>query len=81
MDHEIKCVNFLFQAKSIKFDKNFFNFEDREVFDKATSQDPKVLQQFWKSTYGVDFAALYEEGIGGSFAEVLIRNENIQHLR
>ena len=40
------------QAKTIKFNKNFFNFEDPEVL--YSFMDPKQ-KSIWKKTYGYDY--------------------------
>jgi len=42
-----------FQAKIQKFDNNFFNFEDPEVYRKFTNPNETDI---WKKTYGYDFA-------------------------
>ena len=44
--------------KEIKFDKNFFNFEDPKVFRAMT--DSRKGIQLWKKTYGFDYATFVE---------------------
>jgi len=44
----------LSKAKSVKFDKRFFNLEDPAVFEKMTGKDFKKQM---KETYGFDFVA------------------------
>ena len=46
-----------FQAKIQKFDKNFFNFEDPEVYRKFMK--PNATDE-WRQTYGFDFACAFE---------------------
>ena len=67
------CIMFfllLFQTKSVKFDRNFFNFEDVDVFAEATS-DPL---NFFKKTYGYDFA-------GHSSMQLLGDKDKVKTLR
>ena len=45
------------QAKIQKFDKNFFNFEDPEVYRKFTKFN---ATEEWRQTYGFDFACAFK---------------------
>merc|ERR1719239_1698379 len=47
------------QAKTWKFDKNFFNFEDPSVMKKFTDQKKDNV---WKKTYGFDDVHVVPEG-------------------
>ena len=49
------------QAKTDKFDKNFFNFEDPEVLYNFL--DPKQ-KRLWKKTYGIDYVNLEDPAVG-----------------
>ena len=51
---KLDTVNLSKQARSVKFDKRFFNFEDPEVFKEMTGEE---MSKNWKETYGFDFAA------------------------
>ena len=46
-----------FQAKIQKFDKNFFNFEDPEVYRKFVNPNETDI---WKKTYGYDYACTHK---------------------
>ena len=43
------------KVKTIKYDKNLFNFEDPEVFKTMT--DTKRGSEVWKKVYGFDFVS------------------------
>ena len=45
-----------FQAKIQKFDNNFFNFEDPEVYRKFINPNETDI---WKKTYGYDYACTF----------------------
>jgi hypothetical protein len=39
-------------VETIKFDKNFMNYEDPEVLERFLGPDYK---EYWKNTYGFDY--------------------------
>ena len=69
----------ILQAESTKFDKNFFNFENEQVFAKATTDNAKKLRKFWQKSYGIDFAATFEPP--KNMTELLMYNGNMIMLR
>jgi len=52
--YEALTQDALQQAKTIKFDKRFFNFENKQVFKELTN--PKGNMEIWRDVYGFDFS-------------------------
>ena len=50
-----KSKSELKKVKSIKYDGNFFNFEDPKVFRDLTDWNKGL--KYWKKTYGFDFVS------------------------
>ena len=50
-----KTEDDLEKVKEIKYDKNFFNFEDPKVFRGFTIKPGR--RKLWRKTYGFDFAS------------------------
>ena len=67
-----KAEEELRKVKEIKYDENFFNFEDPKVFRKFTSM--KTGRKLWKQTYGFDFVSINKYSTHPIDAYQCIRN-------